>query len=59
MGGDLGSGDNANDPRHLLRIGRIDRNDAGMRMWAAQEGDMHHAGQADVVAIAPAAVQEP
>ena len=55
-GADLGQIGADKDPAHPFDLCRgtvVDAGDAGMGMGAAHERHMHHAGQDDVIDIAP------
>ena len=49
IGLELGAGDDGDDARALLRGSAVDRLDQGMGVGRADERDMHHARQSDVV----------
>ena len=58
VGGERLAGDDGDDAGQLLGRRRVDVHDAGVRERAAQEREVQHPGQGDVLDVLPAALDE-
>ena len=56
--GQIGAGEDPKHALHVLRIGQVDPLDPGMGKGRSDKGHMHHAGQGDVVHVAPAPLHQ-